>query len=177
MIKLLAISGSLRCASINTALLGAISEAVIPYDVQVILYRGLGDLPFFNPDIEDREPSSVLEFRSALSASDGIIISSPEYAHGITGVLKNALDWVVGSGEFVGKPVAILNAAPRSSYAFKALNEVLHTIDAKIIAGASVEIPVLGRHLDSREMLEDLEISSLIGQVISVMVQEVNDIH
>ncbi len=69
------------------------------------LYDGLGDLPYFNPDIEASNPPSVMDFRTQLQKAEGVLISSPEYAHGVPGVLKNALDWVFGSGEFVRKGV------------------------------------------------------------------------
>ena len=93
--RFLAISGSLRLASSNTALLRA-AALVAPEGVEIILYRGLGDLPHFNPDLEAAEPPSVTEFREQVRISDGLLISSPEYAHGVPGVLKNALDWLVG---------------------------------------------------------------------------------
>src|SRR6266542_4369577 len=106
MVQLLAISGSLRRTSLNTALLRAAAQ-LAPTGVEILLFAGLGDLPLFNPDLEGNEPRSVLEFRAQLQLRNGVLISSPEYAHGVSGVLKNALDWVVGSGEFSGKPVAI----------------------------------------------------------------------
>ena len=109
--RILAISGSLRRISSNTTLLRAI-DALAPPGVEVTLYDGLADLPAFNPDFEGAEPSSVLAFRGQLKSADGVFISSPEYAHGVPGSLKNALDWIVGSGELVDKPVAILNASP-----------------------------------------------------------------
>src|SRR5438105_3467377 len=114
--RILTISGSLRSASSNTTLLRA-AAALAPEGVEIILYDGLGDLPHFNPDLEEANLPSVMDFRARLRAADGVLISSPEYAHGVPGVMKNALDWVVGSGEFVDKPVALLNASPRSTYA------------------------------------------------------------
>ena len=114
MIRLLAISGSLRKFSSNTALLRA-AAILAPQDVEISVYGDLGILPHFNPDLEGFEPQSVLDFRSQLQMADGVLIASPEYAHGITGVIKNAFDWVVGSGEFVHKPVALLNASSRAN--------------------------------------------------------------
>jgi len=172
-IEILALSGSLRQASINTKLLTAITRAA-PDNITINLFSGLGALPFFNPDLEGLEPDSVLAFRKVLSASDGVIISSPEYAHGITGVMKNALDWIVGSGEFMNKPVAVLNAAPRSSTAYETLKEVVRTIDAKIIPDASIDIPVLGRDLDVSGLLSDPEIAPLIDRVISSLTMAIN---
>jgi NAD(P)H-dependent FMN reductase len=62
----------------------------VPPGVSMTIYDGLGALPHFNPDLEGMEPSSVLEFRRQLKASDGVLICSPEYAHGVPGTLKNA---------------------------------------------------------------------------------------
>ena len=112
-VRLLAISGSLRAASSNTAILRAMAEPT-PNGVEVILYRGLAGLPHFNPDLDDDGvPPAVADFRAQLRAADGASISSQEYAHGVPGAFKNGLDWVVASGEFVDKPVALINASDR----------------------------------------------------------------
>jgi chromate reductase, NAD(P)H dehydrogenase (quinone) len=75
--------------------------------VEIILYDGVSRLPHFSPDLDgENAPAPVADWRAQLKTSDGVLISSPEYAHGVPGSLKNALDWVVGSGEFVEKPVA-----------------------------------------------------------------------
>src|SRR5690349_8971347 len=105
-IQILAISGSLRTASTNTTLLQAAAK-VAPVGVAVTLYEHLADLPHFSPDLDGNEPSVVLDFRHRLQSSDAVFISTPEYAHGVPGVLKNALDWLVGSLELSGKPVAL----------------------------------------------------------------------
>ena len=83
-IRILAISGSLRAVSVNTAVLRAV-QALAPEGVEVILYAGLGDLPHFNPDLEEHEPAAVTDFRVKVRAADGLLISSPEYAHGVPG--------------------------------------------------------------------------------------------
>jgi NAD(P)H-dependent FMN reductase len=107
-VRILAVSGSLRTASSNTALLRAAAR-LAPEGVEVILYEGLASLPHFNPDLDDLDagtaPPAVMDFRSRLDASDGVLISSPEYAHGVPGALKNAIDWVVSSGEIYEKPL------------------------------------------------------------------------
>ncbi|GAA6620984.1 NADPH-dependent FMN reductase [Scytonema sp. NUACC26] len=139
-IQILAISGSLRSASSNTALLRS-AITLAPKGVEIAMYNGLGNLPHFNPDLEGTELPSVKDFRTQLQISDGVLISSPEYAHGIPGVLKNVLDWVVGSGELYRKPVALLNASPRALYAQASLKEILLTMDARIINEASITIP------------------------------------
>src|SRR5690242_9174445 len=101
--RLLAISGSLRAGSSNTAILQA-ARLVAPSDVELVLYEGLAELPAFNPDLDtvegDRVPERVRELRALVGSADGLLICSPEYAHGIPGSLKNLLDWLVGSVEF-----------------------------------------------------------------------------
>src|SRR5882724_10769909 len=116
-VRVLAISGSLRRASSNSALVAAAAR-LAPDTVKVSIYRGLEELPHFNPDLDDDSaPQSVVGFRASLQACDAVLISSPEYAHGVPGVVKNALDWVVGSGELVDKPIALVNASPRATHA------------------------------------------------------------
>jgi len=102
--RVLAISGSLRSQSSNTTVLRAVAMLAPPV-VVVSIYDGIGKLPHFNPDLEETSGLAVLDFRQRLQESDAVLISSPEYAHGVPGVLKNALDWIVGSGELVNKPV------------------------------------------------------------------------
>ena len=115
--QILAISGSLRDASTNTALLKAVA-ALVPEDVTLNLYDVLGDLPPCNPNVDKDPPhAAVADFRSQLRQSARVIFSTPEYAHGVPGVLKNALDWVVASGELYNKPVALFGASPRAGYA------------------------------------------------------------
>src|SRR5215471_687580 len=100
--RILAISGSLRAVSSNTALLRA-AAMLAPAGVEIRVYDGLGDLPHFNPDLEGAEPPVVKDFGAQVGAADGIILSTPEYAHGVPGVLKNALDWLVGGFDFINK--------------------------------------------------------------------------
>src|SRR5215469_11541513 len=138
--KILGISGSLRAASVNTALLRT-AATLTPYGVTLIIYDGIGNLPHFNPEL-DKEPLplAVTNFRSQLNISAGVIISSPEYAHGIPGVLKNALDWLVASGELYEKPVALFSASPRGRFAHASLIETLMVMMARLIPEAFVNV-------------------------------------
>jgi len=101
-LRVLAISGSLRRSSTNTAALEALA-LLAPENVKVLLYRNLAKLPPFNPDddLEDRpKPEPVETLRALVNASDALVIAAPEYAHGLPGALKNALDWLVASETF-----------------------------------------------------------------------------
>src|SRR5471030_2736130 len=118
---ILAISGSLRRTSSNTAALQA-AIRLAPPTMRIELYSALDELPFFNPDVDnDDAPTAVREFRRRVGTADGLLICGPEYARGVAGVLKNALDWLVSSSEFPGKPVAVINASQRATHADAAL--------------------------------------------------------
>jgi chromate reductase, NAD(P)H dehydrogenase (quinone) len=158
MIKILAISGSLRQVSSNTALLKA-AIALSPPKIEIKLYGGLNDLPHFNPDLESTEPPSVTDLRTQIKWADGLLISSPEYAHGVPGVLKNALDWLVSGEEFVGKAIALINASPRATYSQAALAEIVTTMSGQIVPEASITLALLGKNLDAAGILADPEIS------------------
>lgn len=93
----------------------------------------LGSLPLFNPDLEARLPASAAGLREKIAVADALIIASPEYAHGVSGVLKNALDWLVGDERFAGKQVLVLNAAPRAHHAIAAMRETLTTMAAQLV--------------------------------------------
>ncbi len=164
--RILAISGSLRQVSSNTALLQAAID-LSPANVEIRLYGGLGNLPHFNPDLEPTEPPSVTDLRNQLRWSDGLIISSPEYAHGIPGVLKNALDWLVSGEEFVGKPIALFNASPRAIHAQASLIEIVTTMAGRIVPEASITVSLLGRNLDAAGIVADLEISKELQSAIA----------
>ena len=166
--KLLAISGSLRRVSSNTTLLRA-ACLLAPPNVSIELYEGLSDLPHFNPDLEADgiAPPAVADLRARMQAADGVLICSPEYAHGVPGVLKNALDWLVGSGETLNKPFALLNASPRSTYAQAALAEILTTMAANVIAEASVAVPLGGTNLDEAGIVAHPQLGLLLQSALA----------
>lgn len=170
--RLLAISGSLRLASSNTALLRA-AALVAPEGVEIILYRGLGDLPHFNPDLEAAEPPSVTEFREQVRISDGLLISSPEYAHGVPGVLKNALDWLVGGDEFIDKPVAFFNASSRGAHALASLTETIKTMTGRIVDEASVTLPLLGTKLDESAIVAQPDMARALRAATAAFAQAI----
>jgi NAD(P)H-dependent FMN reductase len=174
MTRLLAISGSLRAGSSNTMLLDAAAR-LTPDGVEIAVYRHLDELPAFNPDLDtESAPQAVLRFRSELQKSQGVIISTPEYAHGVPGALKNALDWLVASGEMYEKPVALFNASARGTFAQASLLETLTVMTAKIISAASVTIELTGKGLDSTGIIADPTISETIRSAVSAFAQAIN---
>ena len=139
LITVLALSGSLRRASLNTAMLTMAADCAPP-GLRVHCYLGLGALPLFNPDLEAHEPESVAQLRHAIHDADAVLIASPEYAHGVSGVMKNALDWMVANGVFVDKPVVLWNASPRASHALAALRGTLAVMSARLIDDAGLAL-------------------------------------
>lgn len=162
--RILAISRSLRAASSNTRLIEAL-PALAPPDVEVVVYRGLGDLPHFNPDLVDpAPPPAVRALWDRVGASDGLVICSPEYAHGVAGCMKNALDWLVPSLEFPETATALLNAAPRAHLAQDQMRETLQTMSARIVDEACVAVPLQGR--PEVEIAADPELSGIVRQAL-----------
>lgn len=147
-IKLLAISGSLRKASYNTAVLNTLAE-ISPEHIEIMI-ADISELPLFNPDRETESIPALENIKAALKHASGLIISSPEYAHGISGPMKNALDWLVSGSEFVDLPIMLINTSPRAQHALDALKEVLITMSGVIVDKASVAIPLLGTELNKR---------------------------
>ena len=163
--RILAISGSLRAGSSNTALVRATKE-VAPEGVEVVVYDGLASLPHFNPDLDNEEvASSVTDFRQQMKRSDGVLLSSPEYAHGVPGTLKNALDWLVSSGETVGKPFALINTSPRAIHAQASLKEILTTMAAVVVPEASITLP-LDDKKDEASIAADPDLSAQLRSAI-----------
>lgn len=169
--RILGLCGSLRRVSSNAALLEAAAR-VAPAEIEVVRERAVAELPHFNPDLEGRESPVVLAFRGRLREADAVIVSSPEYAHGVPGALKNALDWVVGSGELSGKPVALFNASPRASLAQAALAEILRTMDARVIDAAAVTLPLLGRNLTAEQIAADAEMAAVLRAALAELQRE-----
>ncbi len=134
------------------------------------MYRGLADLPPFNPDLDsDRPFEAVAGLRAQLHACDGVLISSPEYAHGVPGVLKNALDWVVGSGEFVDKPVALINASARATHAWASLVETLTVMSARVVEEASITVPLAGTTVNADRMVADVPTSTALRSAVAAL--------
>jgi chromate reductase, NAD(P)H dehydrogenase (quinone) len=178
-LQLLAISGSLRAASSNTAVLQALL-AVAPANVTISLYEQLAELPYFNPDLDregDTPPASVGELRERIGRADGLLICSPEYAHGVPGVLKNALDWLVSSLEFPGKPVALINISPRSIYVQASLSETLKTMSAALISDPAFTILLPSDRRDVAAMLADAQIAGALQAAIAAFVRAIASSH
>lgn len=141
--NLLAISGSARRLSTNTALLRALA-AVAPDGIAVTVFDRIGDLPVFSPDLEgERAPPSVQAFTKMIAASDGLVVSSPEYVRSLPGGLKNAIDWLVSGDAIVGKPIALAHASHRGDDMLAALRTVLSTVSGNFNAELFLRFPLM----------------------------------
>lgn len=114
-IKVLALVGSLRVASINRQI-AQLAADVAPDGVSVTVFEGLGDLPFYNEDIDtpDQVPAPVSALREVASQSDAALVVTPEYNGSIPAVIKNAIDWLsrpFGDGALKDKPLAVIGGA------------------------------------------------------------------
>jgi NAD(P)H-dependent FMN reductase len=171
--KILALSGSLRAASENTRLLRALAR-LAPAKMQVIVYSGLGELPLFNPDFEFPNPPAVAKLREAINAADAVVIASPEYAHGVSAAIKNAMDWMVGNESFVNKPVALLNAAPRATHAYHSLRETVTMMSARVIEVACITLsqPITGMAEDEIIQIHKVALTGVLDVLQTLIEKE-----
>jgi|SRR5215831_1577499 len=165
--RILALCGSLRRASMNAALLRA-SARLAPAGMRIELFDGLAALPLFNPDLEAEMPTAASRLQAAVREHDALLIASPEYAHGVTAVIKNALDWLVGDVDFPGKPVAIFNASPRSLHAAASLREILTTMSATLVADACLDLPLRGRGMNEQDIVDSPHAAAIRAALVKL---------
>ncbi|HSB93287.1 MAG TPA: NADPH-dependent FMN reductase [Flavitalea sp.] len=153
--KVLAISGSTRARSTNRQYIMALAE-IVKATMNIELYEELAMLPAFNPDLDNESVSMVVtNLRNKIRNCDGVLICTPEYAMGIPGSLKNAIDWTVSSGEFSHKPVALITASTSGSKGHKALIDVLNVIEAIPATEEQLLIPFAKTKIDEDNKIKD----------------------
>jgi NAD(P)H-dependent FMN reductase len=170
-----AISGSLRRLSTNNALLQLL-RAEAPREVTVTIEEGLTALPYFNPDHDgesDAVDENVRAFRERVHAADVLVFSTPEYAHGVPGVLKNALDWLVSDTNFPGKPVAALHASPYGAHARASLLETLRVMSATILDDCCMTIAVQRSDVDEIGAIQNERLKSEVRRFGELLVRRV----
>jgi chromate reductase len=166
---ILTLCGSLRTQSSNRSLLCAAGR-IAPVGVAFDHYTAIDRLPHFNPDIEHTAlPVEVADLRRRVGAADAILISCPEYACGIPGSFKNALDWLVGGHEFPGKPIALFNASPRASDAQAALRLVLTTMSGRVIDEASIAVALLAKSRDAEAIAADPDMRPILERGLAAL--------
>jgi len=147
--------------------------AMAPDTMEFTIYDGLAALPHFNPDLDgDDAPAPVAHLRGLLQATDGVLICTPEYAFGVPGALKNALDWTVSSGEFAGKPVAAISASPGYMGGDKAHASLLLTLTAeaaRIVDGGTLVIPAVRRKLAADGDVSDPTTARALRSVLAAL--------
>ncbi|MGW1162708.1 NADPH-dependent FMN reductase [Streptomyces sp. NPDC002513] len=161
--KILGLCGSLRSGSFNASVLRtAVDLTIAPREL--VVWPDLGRLPFFNVDVEETAlPGIVAELRSAVGTSDGVLIASPEYAHGTSGVLKNALEWLVGGGEIAAKPVALVSASTAITGGDNArawLSQTLTVMGAQVIP-QDLRIPQAARKIADGRVTDEPTVAAL----------------
>ena len=171
-LRLLGISGSLRDASTNTRLLLAATQ-LLPAGVEWHLTSYVGELPPFRSDADPERIDVVARWVQEVRVADGIVVSTPEYARGYPGALKNAFDWLVGTDAFIDKPFMFLSANPRSTVAQDTLTVVLETMSGRHVASASTVVPLLGTTLTVTDIVEHREFAERIREALSRFVSAV----
>lgn len=140
-VRILAVNGSLQARSSNLTLLET-ARALAPAGVEVVLFDGLRELPHFNLDLEAEGSLPVVDhWRRAVEQSDALLIASPEYGFSLPGVIKNAIEWAIGSGELEGKLVAVTASVThpeRGRRGLRALVDALAAVSARIIGGEPI---------------------------------------
>ena len=172
--KVLAIAGSLRTKSINLTIIENLAE-MFGDKINLSIYDGLADLPFFSPDADtDTPPEKVADLRRQIKATDGVLICSPEYVFSIPAALKNALEWTVSSADFHNKPTALITASGLGEKAHESLFLVLKTIDAKI--GDNAALLVSGAQTKIKDgKIIDIETLEKLNLLIESFLHTINE--
>lgn len=171
--KILAISGSTRKSSTNLNLINAIIN-LFADQIDIKLFGEIAEIPHFNPDLDtDHPPQTVADFRRQLREADGILICTPEYAMGVPGTLKNAIDWTVSSCEFSHKPVALITASSVGQKGHLSLLETLKIIESDIPDSSQLLISFVKTKVSKENKITD---STTLDQVKLLMDSLINTI-
>lgn len=166
-LNILGISGSLRAKSFNTLALHA-AGTLMPEGMSLTI-ASYGDIPLYNQDTQDQGmPASVIRLRDEIARADGVLVASPEYNFSISGVLKNAIDWLsrLPDQPFKGKPVALLSASggplggARAQYDVR---KILGSQDALVLLKPEIFIGQAQNRFDAGGKLTDEATRTLLG--------------
>jgi NAD(P)H-dependent FMN reductase len=170
--KILAVCGSTRKLSTNHQLLDII-RGLFAGTIGFETYEGLASLPHFNPDLDtDHPPAAVAEFRDQLRAADGVLICTPEYAMGVPGTLKNALDWIVSSMELSKKPVALITASSIGEHAHESLIRTLLVIESDLPESSRLLIPFVKSRIKDGKITDEAlleQVKAVIGSLMNAI--------
>lgn len=173
--KVVAISGSTRQNSINHSLIMAIAD-LSTTSLDITIFDGIANLPHYNPDKDNETVAKeVADFRKQLNNADGVIICTPEYAHGVPGSLKNAIDWTVSSSSFPQKPTMLITASTGGNYAHRALMETLKAIEAKNIDNLQMVIPFVKTKISMDHKITDDNTLAEVRTLIAAFIETINN--
>jgi NAD(P)H-dependent FMN reductase len=182
-IKVLALVGSLRAASINRQI-AHLAADVAPDGVSVTVFEGLGDLPFYNEEIdpsvgaEHDEPPAVTALRAAAAEADAALVVTPEYNGSIPAVLKNAIDWLsrpFGNGALKGKPLAVIGGSFGQYGGVWAHDETRKSFGiagARVVEAIKLSVPF--KTLGGNAPAEDAELSANVRDIVGKLAAEVS---
>ncbi|MBO2011970.1 NADPH-dependent FMN reductase [Hymenobacter negativus] len=168
---ILAFSGSPRAGSAVSHLLRA-AAALAPSGTTVAFYEDILSLPHFSPDLDgpcDSAPAAVAALRAQMQSADAVLIATPEYAYGMPGSLKNALDWLVSAGSFYQKPTGVLSASPSEVGGERARSGLLLTLEAlgaAVVPEASFPVPFVRTKLDGSGLVLDAAFAEKLEQAL-----------
>lgn len=172
--NILAISGSTRAQSSNLNYIKAIAE-LSKEEFAITIFDQLAEIPHFNPDLDtDNPPRSVAYFRNLLRQADGVLICTPEYAMGVPGTLKNAIDWTVSSCEFSHKPVALITASSLGEKGHASLLETLHVIEAAVTDETQLVISFAKTKISNDADITDKETLLKVQQLLAAFAALLN---
>ncbi len=170
--SVIAICGSTRSDSSNHRLIKAIAE-LLTDDLTVIVFDSIASLPHFNPDLDtETAPEVIIQFRHLLKQASGILICTPEYAMGLPGSLKNALDWTVSSMEFSGKPTVAITASTSGAKAHASLLDTLKIIEAGCDEHTQLQIPFIKTKLSAENKISDQQTQDAIIRVMNAFIKK-----
>ncbi|MBV8255291.1 MAG: NAD(P)H-dependent oxidoreductase [Chitinophaga sp.] len=175
-IKILAISGSTRKQSSNHLLIKALAT-LYKERVAIDIFEGLTELPHFNPDLDmdiEHAPAPVTDFRAQIRAADAVLICTPEYAIGVPGTLKNAIDWTVSSMEFSKKPVALITAGTSGYHEHKSLLGTLLMIESRISEEMQLVIPAVKTKINNEPVITHMETLMRLEQLMTALIAAVH---
>ncbi len=172
--NIFAISGSLRLGSSQHIILNKIGD-ILPSNITYTVYNQLEQIPAFSPSIDtENQPVAVVELRKQLAIADAIIICTPEYAFGVPGALKNAIDWMVSSASFTGKPTALITASTSGQYAHESLVRILGAVDAHLLPEATLLLPYIRTRINNEGKIIDTDTINNLSTVAQALIKSVS---
>jgi NAD(P)H-dependent FMN reductase len=169
-ISILAVSGSLRPSSSASAVLRIVAD-LVPEQVNFNIYNGIGNIAAF--DDSSLVPAEVNNFISLITEADAVFFCIPEYAFGVPGALKNAMDWTVASTAFTDKPVALITAASSGEKAHAAFTHTLTALGSKISEETRLLIPFIRTKMNEKGEMKDLATLISVKRVINALLQTI----